>query len=69
MLSLSWDDRPRMVVRDLLLLPCLKIQCYTVGVEREKGSVSLKNARTCGGTADVQIAARDWLFFSQSWGT
>ena len=31
--------------------------------------ISLKNARTCGGKADVVIAARDWLFFSQSRGT
>ena len=36
--------------------------------QRDKRDVILKNVRTCGGTADVLIAARDWLFFSQSQG-
>ena len=36
-------------------------------VSKGKRSVSLKNACTCGGMADVLIAACDWLFFSQSW--
>ena len=38
--------------------------CYIVGVKREKRSVSLKKTRTCGGMADVLIAARDWLLFT-----
>ena len=46
----------------------VKIPCYIVGVKGRKMNVSLKNARTCGGTADVLIAACDWLFFSQSRG-
>ena len=50
----------------LLTLSVVKIPCYIVGVKMEKGSVSLKNAGTCGSTADVLIAARDWLFISQS---
>ena len=37
--------------------------------QRKERDVSLKNTRTCGGTADVLIAACDWLFFSQSQGT
>ena len=36
-------------------------------VSKEKNrDVSLNNARMCGSTADVLLAARDWLFFSQS---
>ena len=48
------------VPRDLLSLAssAIKIPCYIVGVRGRKG-VSLKNVRTCGGTADVVIAARD----------
>ena len=34
--------------------------------QKGKWNVSLKNMHTCGGMADVLIAARDWLFFSQS---
>ena len=48
----------------------VKIPCYIVGIKgKKKGGVCLKNTRTCGGTADVLIAARDWLFFSQTRGT
>ena len=46
-------------------LSTVKILCYIVGVKREKMDVSLKNARTCDGTADVLITARDWLFFTE----
>ena len=43
----------------------VKILCYIVGIKERKKNVSLKNVCTCGGMADVLIAAHDWLFFSQ----
>ena len=36
---------------------------------KQEKDVILKNARTCGGTADVLIAVRDSLFFNKSRGT
>ena len=54
------------------LVACFTSSQYSVlqrWCQKGKRSVGLKNAATCGGTADMLIAARYWLFFSQSRGT